>query len=54
MLVDAIDLKVQNVVHVKLNGCTQLGAFHDQNVLLIEFHTAGEDMKSYLLKKKRS
>lgn len=40
MLIDAIDLEVQNVVHIELNGCTQLVALHDQNVLLVEFHTA--------------
>lgn len=40
MLIDAIDLKVQNVVHIELNGRTQLVALHDQNVLLVEFHTA--------------
>lgn len=40
MLIDAIDLEVQNVVHIELNGRTQLVALHDQNVLLVEFHTA--------------
>lgn len=49
MLIDAIDLEVQNVVHIELNGCTQLVALHDQNVLLVELNTAEEDMEYHYL-----
>lgn len=44
MLIDAIDLEVQNVVHIELNGRTQLVALHDQNVLFVEFHPAEEKL----------